>query len=199
MLLPASPVRWSCLHWSSQIYAWVPLCWWWAHPIFQHHRAPRCSHHWPTEIDLDPADTINVISYFASYCHLGKIMESEISARPHCSLMYQCIHYPSAWTNIRKFHTWNERLRWGTPAISSYSAASNSHKWLGWKNLGRTCCLMLIRMKKGKGNKIPAIGIHVMPKHTRRYTNWKIVKIAIFSKGTDSTKDAWTPSSTLPK
>lgn len=58
---------------------------------------------------------------------------------------------------------------------------------------------MIIRRKNGNGNRIPAIGIHVTPKHSRRYTNWSIVKIAICLKGTDSTKDAWTPSKTLPK
>lgn len=85
------------------------------------------------------------------------------------------------------------------PAISSYSAASNSRKWRGWKNLGRRYCLMLMRRKNGKGNKIPAIGIHVTPKHTRKYTSWKSVNIAMDLNGTNSTNEAWTPSNTLPK
>lgn len=47
-----------------------------------------------------------------------------------------------------------------------------------------------MRRKNGKGNKIPAIGIHVIPKQTRKYTNWKIVNMAMYLNGTDSTKEA---------
>lgn len=98
-----------------------------------------------------------------------------------------------------KVHTANGRLQpWrGVLTISSYSAASNSWRWCGWKNLGRTCCLMVMRRKNGNGNSIPAIGIHVTPKHTSRYTIWKMVNAAICLKGTDSTKEAWVPSRTL--
>lgn len=49
---------------------------------------------------------------------------------------------------------------------------------------------MGMRMKNGNGNNIPAIGIHVTPKQSRRYRNWKIVKTAMDLKGTDSTKEA---------
>lgn len=49
---------------------------------------------------------------------------------------------------------------------------------------------MLMRTKNGKGNKIPAIGIHVTPKQNRKYTNWKIVNVAMYLNGTDSTKEA---------
>lgn len=49
---------------------------------------------------------------------------------------------------------------------------------------------MLKRMKNGNGNNIPAIGIHVTPKQTRKYTNWKIVNVAMNLNGTDSTNEA---------
>lgn len=49
---------------------------------------------------------------------------------------------------------------------------------------------MVMRMKNGSGNKIPAIGIQVMPKQTSKYTNWKIVNVAMYLKGTKSTKEA---------
>lgn len=49
---------------------------------------------------------------------------------------------------------------------------------------------MLMRRKNGKGNSIPAIGIHVTPKHTRKYTNWNMVNIAMYLNGTDSTNEA---------
>lgn len=49
---------------------------------------------------------------------------------------------------------------------------------------------MIISMKKGSGKRIPAIGIHVTPKHSMRYANWKRVNTAISLKGTNSTKDA---------
>lgn len=95
--------------------------------------------------------------------------------------------------------TLKEKLsaRCGAPAISSYSAASSSCKWRGCKNLGSKCCLMLMRRKNGKGKRMPAIGIQVTPKTTSKYTNWNIVKIAMHLNGTDSAKDAWTPSRTL--
>ena len=91
------------------------------------------------------------------------------------------------------------RLWLQTPAISSYSAASSSWRSWGWNSFGRTCCLMIISRKNGKGNNIPAMGIHVTPKHTRRYTNWNRVNMKIYLKGTDSTNEAWTPSNTLLK
>lgn len=56
---------------------------------------------------------------------------------------------------------------------------------------------MLKRRKNGKGKRMPAIGIQVTPKHNSKYTNWKIVKLAMYLNGTDSTKDACTPSMTL--
>jgi len=49
---------------------------------------------------------------------------------------------------------------------------------------------MLMRMKNGSGNNIPAIGIQVMPKQTRKYTTWKIVNVAMYLNGTESTKEA---------
>ena len=49
---------------------------------------------------------------------------------------------------------------------------------------------MLMRRKNGKGNNIPAIGIHVTPKHNRKYTNWKSVNIAMYLYGTNSTNEA---------
>jgi hypothetical protein len=58
---------------------------------------------------------------------------------------------------------------------------------------------MLMSRKNGKGNNIPATGIHVTPKQTKRYNNWKRVNVAIFLYGTDSTKEACAPSKTLPK
>lgn len=59
------------------------------------------------------------------------------------------------------------------------------------------CSLMLISRKNGNGNNIPATGIQVIPKHARRYTNWKSVKAAIHLKGTDSTNEACAPSNIL--
>lgn len=56
---------------------------------------------------------------------------------------------------------------------------------------------MLIRRKKGNGNKIPAIGIHVTPKQIRKYTSWRSVNVAMYLNGTDSTNEAWTSSRTL--
>lgn len=47
-----------------------------------------------------------------------------------------------------------------------------------------------MRKKNGSGNNIPAIGIHVTPKQIKRYTTWKIVNIAMYLKGTDSTNEA---------
>lgn len=58
---------------------------------------------------------------------------------------------------------------------------------------------MTISRKNGKGNRIPAIGIQVTPKHTRKYTIWNTVKIAMYLIGTDSTNEAWTTSKTLQK
>ena len=58
---------------------------------------------------------------------------------------------------------------------------------------------MRIIRKKGSGKRIPATGIHVVPKHIKRYTIWKIVKTAIVLDDTDSTKDAWGPSNTLQR
>lgn len=49
---------------------------------------------------------------------------------------------------------------------------------------------MLTRRKNGNGNKIPAIGIHVTPKQTRKYTIWKSVNVAMHLNGTDSTNEA---------
>lgn len=54
-------------------------------------------------------------------------------------------------------------------------------------------------MKNGSGNNIPATGIHVTPKQTKKYTSWKSVKVAMYLNGTDSTYEAWAPSRTLPK
>lgn len=56
---------------------------------------------------------------------------------------------------------------------------------------------MAIRMKNGKGKRIPATGIHVIPKHNIKYANWKRVKMAIDLNGTVSIYEAWTPSITL--
>jgi len=58
---------------------------------------------------------------------------------------------------------------------------------------------MLIIKKNGKGKRIPAIGIQVTPKHSRRYNIWKIVKPAIALKGTVSTNETWSPSKILPR
>lgn len=49
---------------------------------------------------------------------------------------------------------------------------------------------MLMRIKNGKGNNIPAIGIHVTPKQRSKYTNWKSVNVAMYLNGTDSTNEA---------
>lgn len=49
---------------------------------------------------------------------------------------------------------------------------------------------MLMRRKNGKGKRMPAIGIQVTPKTRSKYRNWKVVKIAMYLNGTDSTKDA---------
>lgn len=89
-------------------------------------------------------------------------------------------------------NTLKERLnaRRGAPETSSYSAASSSCKCCGWNNFGRRYCLMLVRRKNGKGNSIPAIGIHVIPKHRRKYTHWKSVKMSMYLNGTVSTKEA---------
>lgn len=40
------------------------------------------------------------------------------------------------------------------------------------------------------GKRTPAIGIHVIPKQTSKYTVWKIVNAAIVLNGTVSTKVA---------
>ena len=56
---------------------------------------------------------------------------------------------------------------------------------------------MLISKKNGSGNRIPATGIHVNPKQSRKYANWNIVKQFITLKGTDSTNGACSPSRTL--
>jgi hypothetical protein len=56
---------------------------------------------------------------------------------------------------------------------------------------------MLISRKNGKGNNIPATGIHVTPKQMRRYANWKSVNIEICLKGTFSTNEAWGASNIL--
>lgn len=61
------------------------------------------------------------------------------------------------------------------------------------------CSLMDIIKKNGKGNSIPAIGIHVTPKQIKRYTNWKAVKAAIYLNGTSSTNEAWRLCKTLQK
>lgn len=47
-----------------------------------------------------------------------------------------------------------------------------------------------MRRKNGKGNKMPATGIHVTPKQTKKYTSWKSVNMAMYLNGTDSTKEA---------
>lgn len=49
------------------------------------------------------------------------------------------------------------------------------------------CCRMLMRRKNGKGKRIPAIGIQVIPKQINKYTAWNIVKVAMYLKGTVST------------
>jgi hypothetical protein len=48
----------------------------------------------------------------------------------------------------------------------------------------------VINKKKGKGNNIPAMGIHVTPKQIKKYTHWKTVNKTMYLKGTDSTKEA---------
>ena len=58
---------------------------------------------------------------------------------------------------------------------------------------------MTTRKYIGKGNRIPAMGIHVTKKQPRRYANWKRVKVNMYLKGTDSTKEGCAPSKTLPK
>ncbi|BAS92525.1 Os05g0176901 [Oryza sativa Japonica Group] len=55
-----------------------------------------------------------------------------------------------------------------TPSSSSYSAASNSHRWRGSKNFGRIYCLMTMRKKNSSGKRIPATGIHVIPQTIKR-------------------------------
>ena len=99
-----------------------------------------------------------------------------------------------------KSHTLEDRPRGcavRATATSSYSAASSSRRWWESKNLGRIYCLMPMRMKNGKGKRIPAIGIHVTPKHNMKYANWKRVNMVIDLNGTMSTNEAWTPSFTL--
>ena len=54
------------------------------------------------------------------------------------------------------------------PSSSSYSAASNSLRWLRLKYFGIRCCLMTMRKKKSSGKRIPATGIHVIPKTINR-------------------------------
>lgn len=49
---------------------------------------------------------------------------------------------------------------------------------------------MLTRRKNGKGNNMPATGIHVIPKQITRYMNWKSVNAAMLLKGTVSTNEA---------
>jgi len=82
------------------------------------------------------------------------------------------------------------KLSLGAPGISSYSAASSSIRWFGLNSLGSIYCLNVISKKNGKGNNIPAIGIHVTPKQTKKYTHWKSVNNTIYLNGTDSTKVA---------
>lgn len=50
-----------------------------------------------------------------------------------------------------------------------------------------------------RGNKTPAIGIHVIPKQISKYAVWNSVNKAIALNGTVSTKVAWYSSRTLQK
>lgn len=50
-----------------------------------------------------------------------------------------------------------------------------------------------------RGNKTPAIGIHVIPKQISKYMVWNSVNRAIDLNGTVSTKVAWYSSRTLQK
>ena len=49
------------------------------------------------------------------------------------------------------------------------------------------------------GNKTPAIGTHVIPKHISKYAVWNIVNIAIVLNGTLSTNVAWYSARTLQR
>ena len=105
---------------------------------------------------------------------------------------YVCINSLLLMHNIKykQFqNTLKDKLiaRLGAPIISSYSAASNSCRWIWSKNFGSMCCRMLMRRKNGKGKRIPTIGIQVIPKQINKYTTWNIVKVAMYLKGTVST------------
>ena len=79
----------------------------------------------------------------------------------------------------------------GRAGDSSYSAASKSWRCAPLKNLGRMYCLTGIKSIIIRGNRTPAIGIHVIPKQTAKYNAWKMVKSTMVLKGTVSTKVAW--------